>query len=94
MTVYAVFIHEHTRDRAELDRYAELAPLARREDMRLLVRYGAQKSLEGAPPEGLVIIAFPDMHAAQSWYDSDAYERARAHRLKGGDYRVILVEGI
>ncbi|MDP9102679.1 MAG: DUF1330 domain-containing protein, partial [Pseudomonadota bacterium] len=36
----------------------------------------------------------PDMAAARAWYDSPAYQVAKAHRVNGADYRVIFVEGL
>jgi len=34
------------------------------------------------------------MAAARAWYDSPAYQAAKAHRVKAADYRVIFVEGV
>jgi uncharacterized protein (DUF1330 family) len=33
------------------------------------------------------------MAAAKAWYTSPAYQEARQHRLKGGKFRLLLVEG-
>lgn len=94
MSAYVVFIRDKTNDPAEMQRYAELAPLARAgHDISRVAFYGQLDVLEGAPAEGVAILRFPDMAAARAWYNSPAYQEARQHRLKGADYRLLLVEG-
>ncbi|MDP3659929.1 DUF1330 domain-containing protein [Phenylobacterium sp.] len=34
------------------------------------------------------------MAAARAWYESPAYQEARQHGLKGGEVRVLLLEGL
>ena len=43
--------------------------------------------------EGAAILEFPTLAEAKAWYLSPAYQEARQHRFKGGDYCAILVEG-
>lgn len=94
MSAYAVFIREKTRDPKEMARYSGLAGgTLSGHPVKVLVAYGTQEVLEGAPSEGMVILEFPSLTAAKKWYDSPAYKEAREHRLKGADYRVIFVEG-
>jgi uncharacterized protein (DUF1330 family) len=59
-----------------------------------LVVYGAVQPLEGRPPEGVIMLQFPTVEAARSWYESPAYQAALPHRLKSADYRTIIVEGL
>jgi uncharacterized protein (DUF1330 family) len=95
MPAYVIFIRDRITDQSEMDRYAVAARAARGEHpITPLVFYGAAESLEGPPTDGVVILAFPDMQAARAWYHSPAYQAARAHRLKGAEYRVILAEGL
>ncbi|TDR79963.1 DUF1330 domain-containing protein [Paludibacterium purpuratum] len=95
MSAYVVFTRERTTDAAELDRYKQKAPAAREgHDLTPLAFYGEFEVLEGAPIEGAVILRFPDMAAARAWYHSPAYQDALTHRLKGADYRVLLIEGV
>jgi uncharacterized protein (DUF1330 family) len=42
----------------------------------------------------MVIVEFPSLDEAKSWYDGPAYREAREHRFRGADYRAILVEGL
>jgi uncharacterized protein (DUF1330 family) len=58
-----------------------------------LVVYGAQTPLEGAPPDGVVILKFDSVADAKAWYYDPAYQEAVVHRLKAADYRGVIVEG-
>jgi uncharacterized protein (DUF1330 family) len=61
---------------------------------RYLVRGGSVDSLEGEPVEGrVVVLEFPDLQSARSWYDSDEYRDALALRKASAVSRVFLVEG-
>jgi uncharacterized protein (DUF1330 family) len=58
-----------------------------------LVVYGAMETLEGEAADGVVLLEFPDMDSARTWYNGDYQERARL-RQKAAPYRAILVEGL
>jgi uncharacterized protein (DUF1330 family) len=95
MSVYAIFMRERTRNPAELKKYAELVtPLVGSSGATVLAAYGAQEVLEGASPEGVVILNFPTMAAARAFYDGPGYQAAVQHRFLGADYRTFLVQGI
>ena len=95
MSAYVVFLRERTLDAGELDTYAKEAPAAREgHDLTPLAFYDDFEVLEGPTIEGGVILRFPDMQAARSWYHSPAFQAARAHRFKGAEYRVVLLDGI
>ncbi|WP_115720132.1 DUF1330 domain-containing protein [Gallaecimonas mangrovi] len=95
MSAYVIFIKDAEKDASEMAIYAEKASAARGEHpLKPLVFYGDVTALEGPEAEGVVVLEFPDMAAARAWYDSPAYTDARRHRLKGGDYRVLLAEGV
>ncbi|HEU4842294.1 MAG TPA: DUF1330 domain-containing protein [Ilumatobacteraceae bacterium] len=62
---------------------------------RYLARGGATDVLEGdRQPHRTVILEFPDMDAARSWYDSPAYRQARQLRAGAATGSLIAVEGI
>lgn len=95
MTVLAVFVRDRMLDPEEFKVYGQKSAAARGDHkMRGLAYYGAVETLEGAPVDGVVIVEFADMAAAHAWYDSPAYQEAKAHRLKAADYRVFFVEGL
>ncbi|EYF04438.1 DUF1330 domain-containing protein [Chondromyces apiculatus] len=95
MAAYIVFLRERTHDPAQLDAYARKAPAASAgHALTPHAVYGHHEVLEGHDVEGVAIIAFPTLAEARAWYDSPAYRDARAHRLRGADYRAVLVEGV
>ena len=49
---------------------------------------------EGAEVEGVAIIEFPTFAEAKAWYESPGYQEASRHRFLGGDYDVVIVEGL
>lgn len=61
---------------------------------RFLVRGGAVTPLEGGwDPQRIVVLEFPSMEAARTWYDSDDYQRALAVRVANSVGRALMVEG-
>ncbi|HEX4183903.1 MAG TPA: DUF1330 domain-containing protein [Caulobacteraceae bacterium] len=95
MTAYIVFTRERMRDQAEFTTYSRKAgPTLAGHEAKPLVAYGKSETLEGAPIEGAVVIAFPTIEAAKAWYDSPAYTEARAHRFAAADYRCFITEGL
>jgi uncharacterized protein (DUF1330 family) len=95
MAAYIVFMRDRMRDKAEFGKYMEaVPPTLEGHPVRPLALYGAIQTLEGPQIEGAVIAEFPTMEAALAWYNSPAYQQARQHRFKAGDYRVFLTEGL
>lgn len=95
MATYIVFTRESTQDSTELKAYmAAVADTFKGHPIKVLAAYGAQQVLEGAAPEGVVIVEFPDTNAARAWYDGEQYQKVAQHRYKGATYRAVLVEGV
>lgn len=95
MAAYIVFIRERTRDQAELKSYSEMAPAALAgHAVTPLAVYGRYEVIEGPEVEGMAVLQFPTFEEAKTWYDSPAYQAAREHRVKGADYRAVIVEGV
>jgi uncharacterized protein (DUF1330 family) len=95
MAAYAVMIRDRMKDPEAFATYSKLAREARGDHpLKALAFYGPHRVAEGEDVEGVVLLEFPDMAAAHGWYDSPAYQAAKAHRVKGADYRVIFVEGV
>lgn len=62
---------------------------------RYRVRGGETRVVEGGwQPSRLVILEFPTMAAAVSWYESDEYSEAKAVRQRSAHSDVVLVEGL
>ena len=82
-------------DRARYDRYAAaFFPTLQPFGGRLLAADEAPQVLEGAwPRDKLVLIAFPDAAAAQTWAASPAYRAITVDRLAGSEAVVLLAQG-
>jgi uncharacterized protein (DUF1330 family) len=95
MSAYAIFTRVKTIDPAEMKIYNDsVLPTIEGHDVRILAAYGPKDVLEGPQSEGILIMEFPNMQAARSWYDSPAYRKVREHRFKGAEYRCVIVQGI
>jgi uncharacterized protein (DUF1330 family) len=95
MAAYVILIRDKMLDQAEFDLYAPAAREARADHkITPLAFYGKHEVLEGADVEGAVILQFPTFEEAQAWYNSPAYQKALEHRLKGAEYRVLIVQGV
>ncbi|GAC1517611.1 MAG: DUF1330 domain-containing protein [Acidimicrobiales bacterium] len=58
------------------------------------VRGGPVEALEGdAPTTRVVILEFPDMATARSWYHSEAYQAAARIRQAASSGRMFLIDG-
>lgn len=94
MTAYVIFIREALVDADEMAVYTDLAMQSIGDHpITVLTAYAPHEVWEGDPCDALLILSFPDGQAAKAWYNSDAYQQAKSHRLKGGKYRVIFTEG-
>jgi uncharacterized protein (DUF1330 family) len=62
---------------------------------RFLVRGGATLGLEGEwPARRRVILEFPSMEAAKTWWDSPEYAKPKALRRAHSTGRLLLLEGL
>lgn len=95
LATYIVFTRESTQDQQELDIYAsKVGATLAGHPVKVLAAYGAQETLEGEGPEGVVIVEFPSKEAAHAWYHGPEYQAVVQHRFKGARYRAVLVEGV
>lgn len=94
MSAYIIFILDKVKDQAALDAYRKTVPPTF-EGHAVTRRAGGARAvaLEGPPVESGVVLEFPTLEEARAWYDSPAYQAATQQRLKGGDYRVLIIEG-
>lgn len=93
MTAYVVASLTFTdtaRYRAYQARFAEVFGQF---DGRLLAADEAPVALEGATPDKVVIMAFPDAEAARRFLDSDAYQAISEDRRAGAISQAVLVKG-
>jgi uncharacterized protein (DUF1330 family) len=83
-------------DAEQYEKYKALAPAAiLKYGGKYLARGGATECLEGPDePHRVVILEFPDMDAARTFYNSTEYASAREHRKDAAEGQFILVEGL
>lgn len=95
MVAYVVFTREKMRNSEEYERYREKSrPANAGHAIKPLALYGTHEMLEGPAIEGAVILEFPTMDAARTYYHSAAYQEAVKHRFLAADYRVFIVDGL
>ena len=94
MTAYVVLFREGpVHDPDEMAEYRRIGQeIGSPPTLKPLVVYGAQTPIEGAPPDGVVVLEFPSVDDAKAWYYG-AYQEAAQHRLRAADYRGVIVEG-
>jgi uncharacterized protein (DUF1330 family) len=62
---------------------------------RYIVRGGRAERLEGTwVPRRVVVLEFPSMEQARTWWSSDSYRPARDLRQTAATTQMILVEGV
>jgi len=85
-----------TRDDALMAEYRKHVPaIIAKFGGKYLVRGGTTETIEGGwQPARVVVLEFADMAAARRFYHSDEYKPVLALRLKAGQSRGILVEGL
>jgi len=83
-------------DPQRYEQYKNMVPASLAEyGGRFLVRGGNVETLEGDwSPKRLVILEFPSVEKARSWWNSEEYEEAKALRQATARTRMILAEGV
>jgi len=94
MSAYVIVDVEVTKP-AQYEAYRRLSSLAMSAyDAKVLVRGGEIRPLEGRTPGRVVVMEFPSMAAAQAFYDSWQYRRARNAREGAAVMNMFIVQGI
>ncbi len=94
MTVYAM-VHIDVTNAEEYAKYAEIAgPAVEKYGGEFLARGGECVQMEGVGRARNVIIRFPDMETAQTFYHSPEYQRALSHGLPAAKREYTFVEGV
>ena len=95
MPAYVVITREKTRNSAKLDQYRQMVPPSfAKHPAKFRAIHGRHQVLEGSASEEIVILEFPSFEDATAWYHCPEYQAAREHRLRDGDYRCIITEGL
>ena len=95
MPAYVIALIDVTDRDAYVEKYAKFTPptLAKFGGMGI-VRTDNVKGLEGADiPSRVVVLEFPDMAAAEGWYNSPEYQKLVPMRQAAATGKLILVDG-
>ena len=94
MSVYAI-VQVDVRDADEYAKYAELAgPAVAQYGGEFLARGGAVEVLEGTSRARCVIIRFPDMDSAKTFYHGPEYQAALEFALPVSERDYKFVQGV
>ncbi|GAB5447033.1 DUF1330 domain-containing protein [Gymnodinialimonas sp.] len=95
MTAYCLFQNLDITDREKMQTYATtVEPITHAFGGQYVTKAGAVDVKEGDwAPTYPVIIKFPSMEAARTWYDSDAYAPLKALRTSAGRFSAVFIEG-
>jgi len=94
MTAY-IIARVNVTDPEKYEAYKALAPAAiAAHGGRYLVRGGTVQALEGEPESRrVVVLEFPTVEAAETFYRSAEYGAAREKRRGAAEFQLLLVEG-
>ncbi|WP_159990349.1 DUF1330 domain-containing protein [Pelistega ratti] len=94
MAAYIV-MHIEVSNPAQYEQYKVLSSLAMKaHDAKILVRGGEEIVLEGESLKRTVIMEFPSVKAAQSFYHSSQYRRARNVREGAAKVDMCIIQGV
>ena len=95
MTAYCLFQNLEITDMGKMETYAStVEPVTRAFGGEYVTKAGEVDVKEGDwAPTYPVIIKFPSMEAARTWYDSQEYAPLKALRLSAGRFSAVFIEG-
>lgn len=94
MKAYIV-MHVDITHPSQYEQYKSLSTIAgQAHNVTILVRGGNEKILEGETMHRTVIMEFPSKEAAEQYYDSPEYRKARQARAGAANVNMCIVEGL
>lgn len=90
-----IIVDAEVTDPTRYEGYKRLTPAAiAKHGGRFLVRGGAHETLEGTwRPNRVVVLEFPSIAAARTFWESPEYAEARAARAGAATFQAVLVDG-
>jgi len=95
MPVY-IIVEVSIHDEKIYEEYKKLTPASIEAfHGRFIIRGGQTTALEGNwKPERIVVVEFPTIELANTWYNSEIYAPAKELRQRAASTRMILANGI
>ncbi|WP_161888538.1 DUF1330 domain-containing protein [Pontibacter russatus] len=90
-----VLVEVEVTDPATYEEYKQLTPATLAAyGGRFIVRGGASETLEGGwKPNRVVVLEFPSVEQAKTWWNSPEYSKAKAIRQRAASTKMIVLEG-
>ena len=83
------------REKEGFEKFREMAlPVIEEYGAKILVRTPNAEGREGKKPGVVVVLEFESMDKARKFYESEAYQAAKAVREKACDTELFLAEGV
>lgn len=94
MAAYVIIV-VNIHDQSEYEEYKKHTPGSLEEfGGKFVVRGGPVITLEGGwNPERIVVLEFPDVEKATSWWNSEVYNKAKVIRQRAAKTNMIVVQG-
>lgn len=93
MSAYMIFVRtEMKNDKQYLDYLQKGARLVEKYNGEILVLNGEHETLEGIDIDGAVVLRFPDMKSARSFYNSDEYKAVKPLRTSATKGLAFLID--
>lgn len=94
MPAYMIFLCQDISDRAGIETYwSKVHSTLVDYHPNPLTIYGTMEHLEGDEIEGAIVLEFPSMEVAKTWYDSAAYQEIKHYRQDSAKYIGFIVDG-
>ena len=85
----------HVRDKEGFEKFREMVlPVVEEYGAKILVRTPNAEAREGKKPGVVVVFEFESIDQARKFYESEAYQAAKAVRDKACDTDLFLAEGV
>ena len=85
----------HVRDKEGFEKFKEMVlPVFKEYGAKILVRTPNAEAREGKKPGVVVVFEFESMDQARKFYESEAYQAAKAVREKACDTDLLIAEGV
>jgi uncharacterized protein (DUF1330 family) len=94
MAALVIVVLEETTDPKALAEYRRIGvPSLKDTNVKFRIRPGQVEVLEGEPVDAVVVLEFPTLEEAKTWYYSPVYQEALTHRRAGAKCHAFMVEG-
>ena len=94
MPAYVIVHVESVTDPERIGQYRKIGgPTLKASGAEVIAINRPFEVLEGPTPQAMVVLRFPTMEAARTWYHSPTYQEALQHRLAGAHCRAVIVDG-